>query len=85
MCVSAPKLCTNHKFSNLEQQIIKKNYILIAILLFAHMKVNVASILDFFHFNLLVINVNVRSTKLQQINHIIVKMIIGILRVTVDM
>ena len=49
MCVSATKLYKNHKFSNLELQIQKKCliYILIAILFFAHMKVNVAAILDF--------------------------------------
>ena len=36
--------------------------ILIAIMFFAHMKVDVAAILDFFHFNLLVSNVYFGST-----------------------
>ena len=50
MLVSATKSYKNHKFSNLEPQIQKicLIYILIAILFFAHMKVNVAVILDFF-------------------------------------
>ena len=84
MCDWAPKLYTNNKFSNLEPEVKKiiLIYILMVILFFAQTKVNVAAILYFFHFKLLVNNVYFGSTKLPQLNHIIVNMCSGILTVT---
>ena len=61
MCVSAPKSYRNHNLSRLEPQIIKKKNFNLHFdshfVFFAHMKVNVAASLNFFHLNLLVDNV----------------------------
>ena len=85
MSVSVPKLCKKHKLSISVRQTKKKVEFtfLIAILIFAHLRVNVAAILIFF-LNLLVSNVYSWSTKLLQISHIIFSMFSGIIIGTVN-
>ena len=83
-CSCRPQVIQNKIFINFEPHIKKTCLIciLIVILFLGNMKVNFAAILDFFHLNLLVSNFYFWSTKLLQINHIIVNIVSGILIVT---
>ena len=85
-CFFGPQVIQNKKWGNFGQQIKKRCfiYILIVVLFLVQKKLNLAANLTFFHVNLLVSNLYFWSTMSTEIIHTIVNIFSGILIVTVN-